>query len=186
MYSVFESMIPRGVHMQKTLVLTVVGRDRTGLVESLARLIADAGGNWLESRMCRLGGEFAGILRASVPEEREDSLAGSLEGLKSEGLTVVIRHDAVQPSAQPARTATLSLVGHDRPGIIYQISAALAHQNVSFEELTTEFSSAPMSGDMIFKASARLQIPPACSVSELQKELEELGSELMVDIRFVA
>jgi glycine cleavage system regulatory protein len=170
--------------MQKTLAMTIMGKDRTGLVESMARLIADQGGNWLESRMCRLGGEFAGILRASAPEEKVHALVRSLQSLESEGLTVVIHRDEDMPAKWPAKTATLSLVGHDRPGIIYQISAALAHHNVNFEELETECSSAPMSGEMIFRATARLQIPETCAISELRKELEEMGSELMVDLSF--
>jgi glycine cleavage system regulatory protein len=170
--------------MQKTLVMTIMGKDRTGLVESLARLIADHGGNWLESRMCRLGGEFAGILQASAPEARLQALVQSLQGLHSEGLTVMIQRDEAIPAPGLTLTATLSLVGHDRPGIIYQISAALAHQRINVEELETECSSAPMSGEMIFKAVARLQIPEACNIAELRKELEEIGSELMVDISF--
>jgi glycine cleavage system regulatory protein len=170
--------------MQKILVMTVMGKDRTGLVESLARLIADCGGNWLESRMCRLGGEFAGILRSSVPEDKEKDLIRSLQELKSAGLTVTIQQDEVLPFRAQTRTASLSLVGQDRPGIIYHLSAALAHQNINVEELETECSSAPMSGEMIFKAGARLQIPETCDVSELRKELEEIGSELMVDVSF--
>jgi len=170
--------------MQKTLVMTIVGKDRTGLVESLARLIADHGGNWLESRMCRLGGEFAGLLSASAPEDRIQHLVEELEGLKSGGLTVIIRRDESPASQGPTKEATLSLIGHDRPGIIYQISAALANQNISFEELETECSSAPMSGEMIFKAAARLQIPATCDISALRRELEEIGSELMADISF--
>ncbi len=170
--------------MQKTLVMTIVGKDRTGLVESLAGLIAEHSGNWLESRMCRLGGEFAGILRASVPEDRAQVLIGSLEGLNSQELTVTIRRDEPLPFVGATQTATLSLVGQDRPGIIYQISAALAHQNINVEELETECSSAPMSGEMIFRAVAKLQIPETCAISELRKELEEIGSELMVEISF--
>ncbi len=170
--------------MDKKLVLTVMGKDRTGLVESLAKLIADCGGNWLESRMCHLGGEFAGILSASTPENREQDLISALQALKSQGLTIVIQKDEAPPFTGPTRAASLSLVGHDRPGIIYQISAALAHRSVNVEELETECSSAPMSGDIIFKAAAMLQIPETCDVEELRKDLEEIGSELMVDISF--
>ncbi len=170
--------------MQKTLVMTIMGKDRTGLVESLARLISGFGGNWLESRMCRLGGEFAGILRATAPEEREQDLIHSLQALQSQGLTIVVHQAESLPFAGLTRTATLSLVGQDRPGIIYQISTALAHHNINVEELETECSSAPMSGETIFRAIARLQIPEACAIPELRKELEEIGSELMVDISF--
>ncbi len=170
--------------MQNLLVMTIIGKDRTGLVESLAGLISDNGGNWLDSRMCRLGGEFAGILRINVPKDKEQSLVQALQSLHAEGLTVIARRDETVPFAGRTKAASLSLVGHDRPGIIYQISATLARQNVNVEELETECSSAPMSGETIFKASARLQIPESCRIMELRKELEEIGSELMVDISF--
>jgi glycine cleavage system regulatory protein len=170
--------------MLNLLVMTIIGRDRTGLVESLARIIADKNGNWLESRMCRLGGEFAGILRVQVPEENEKGLIQELQALHSGGLTVIVQPGETAPSTGPTKGASLSLIGQDRPGIIYQISAALANQNINFEELESERFSAPMSGEMIFTAMARLQIPESCDVTELRKELEAIGCELMVDISF--
>jgi glycine cleavage system regulatory protein len=170
--------------MQIHLVMTIIGKDRTGLIEALARLVADNGGNWLESRMCRLGGDFAGILRVQVPEENEKKLIEELRALHSGGLSVIVRSDEAHPLAEPTKSASLSLIGQDRPGIIYQISSALANQNVNVEELESERFSAPMSGEMIFTAMARLQIPEGCAVTELRKELEAIGGELMVDISF--
>ena len=61
------------------LVITLVGADRTGLVESVARVVAEHEGNWLESRMCRLGGEFAGILRVEVPADKKSALLAALK-----------------------------------------------------------------------------------------------------------
>jgi glycine cleavage system regulatory protein len=170
--------------MQNPLILTVTGKDRTGLIRSLSQLIADKGGNWLESRMCRLGGEFAGIVRIHIPEDREQGLAEALHSLRSDGLTAAVHPDTTSQRKEPTKSASLSLVGQDRPGILYQISAALAHQNINVEELETECSSAPMSGEMIFKAMAKLQIPESCALKELHRELEEIGSELMVEISF--
>jgi glycine cleavage system regulatory protein len=170
--------------MQNQLVMTIIGKDRTGLVESLARLIADSQGNWLESRMCRLGGEFAGILRFQVPENNERKLLLALQDLNSGGLSVTVRPDEADVSPKPAKSACLSLMGHDRPGIIYQVSAVLANQNINVEELESECYSAPMSGEMIFKATARLQIPESCVMADLHRELEAIGGELMVDISF--
>jgi len=171
-------------NMQNPLILTLVGKDRTGLIRSLSQLIADNGGNWLESRMCRLGGEFAGIVRIHLPADREKILTDALHSLRSEGLTASIHPDAKTNRTESTKSASLSLVGQDRPGILYQISAALAHQNINVEELETECSSAPMSGEMIFTAMAKLQIPESCALKELRKELEEIGSELMVEISF--
>ncbi len=170
--------------MQSLLIMTIIGKDRTGLVESIAGLIESHGGNWLESRMCRLGGEFAGILRIRVPKEKEKVLIKSLQELDSRGLTVIIRPDQREPAIGPHKIALLSLIGADRPGIIHQISAILANKGVNVEELETEYTSAPMSGEAIFQALARLQIPASCVLAELRKELEMIGSELMVDITF--
>ena len=170
--------------MQSSLVMTVIGKDRTGLVESVAALIADHGGNWLESRMCRLGGEFAGILRIHVPKEREQDLVLSLQSLRTQGLNVFTCPDREEPGSAQKRFASLEMVGHDRPGIILQISAALARQGVNVEELESECASAPMSGEMHFKAAARLRLPESCVIGELRKELENIAGDLMVDIRF--
>ncbi len=170
--------------MQNPLVMTIMGRDRTGLVESIARLITEHSGNWLESRMCRLGGRFTGILRIHVPQENEEALVKALQGLHAQGLDVAAYPDRIQPVPESGRIAVLTIVGQDRPGIIHQISAALANQKVNVEELETECYSAPMSGEMTFKAFARLHIPEACGVSDLRAELESIGSELMVDISF--
>jgi glycine cleavage system regulatory protein len=179
----FPMMSIRGA-MQTPLVMTIIGADRTGLVESVARLVAEHGGNWLESRMCRLGGKFAGILRIVVPRNSENALVEALGELRDQGLSVIVNPDQPEFSRGLSKTASLSLIGHDRPGIIHQISAALAHQGINVEELETECSSAPMSGETIFKAYARLQIPESCDTSDLRRELEEIGSELMVDISF--
>ncbi len=85
--------------MQIPLVLTLISPDRTGLVESVARAVADHGGNWLESRMCRLGGEFAGILRVEIPLAQKTALLAALQKLQTGGLQVVVRDDAPQPAA---------------------------------------------------------------------------------------
>ncbi len=171
--------------MQTALVMTVIGRDRTGLVESVARLVAENGGNWLESRMCRLGGEFAGILRVHIPNEKTQALIQALESLKAQGLTVITRPDQAASTLKRERLASLELVGQDRPGIVQHVSAVLTSQGVNVEELTTERTSAPMSGESLFRAAARLRLPDSCVVSDLRKELETVAGDLMVDISFV-
>src|SRR2546429_5453896 len=75
--------------MQLSLVMTVIGRDKPGLVDSLAGIVAEHGGNWLESRMSRLGGQFAGILRVQVPAEKEATLVGALQQIQPAGLYVL-------------------------------------------------------------------------------------------------
>jgi len=164
--------------------MTIIGPDRTGLVESVARVVADHGGNWLESRMCRLGGEFAGILRIELPADKRQSLLDALQNLQGAGLTVVVQPDAVTPVAAPGRPAKLEVVGHDRPGIVREITSALARAGVNVEEFSSECASAPMSGEILFKAAARLQLPEGCDLAALKKELEKIAADLLVDVSF--
>jgi glycine cleavage system regulatory protein len=168
--------------MQRLLVMTVIGPDRPGLVESVAGLVAEHGGNWLESRMSRLGGQFAGILRVEVPAEKEPSLVGGLKQLDSRGLTVVVHPDQLKPSATPASESLLEIVGQDRPGIVREISHALASFGVNVEELQTECASAAMSGETLFKARARLSIPASCDAAEIRQKLERIAADLIVEI----
>jgi len=168
--------------MQRLLVMTVIGQDRPGLVESVAGLVAEHRGNWLESRMSRLGGQFAGILRVQVPSESEPALVAGLKKLESRGLTVVVHPDQPQAPAGPARQSVLEIVGQDRPGIVREISHALAGFGVNVEELQTECASAAMSGETLFKARARLSLPESCDAAQIREKLERIAADLIVEI----
>src|SRR4051812_39342368 len=124
--------------MQRLLVMTIIGQDRPGLVETVAALVAQHGGNWLESRMSRLGGQFAGILRVEAPSENELPLIAALEKLSAQGLTVVVHPDRETLSPNSAKFSRLEIVGQDRPGIVREISRVLAAHAVNVEELETE------------------------------------------------
>jgi glycine cleavage system regulatory protein len=166
----------------QSLVMTVIGADRSGLVEMLADIVARHGGNWLESRFSHLGGQFAGMLRIQIPAENEAALSAEFKTLSTKGLTVVVQSDRSAISEKQRSTAVLDLVGSDRPGIVRQISSALAGKGINVEELNTELASAPMSGETLFKAHAKLYLPENCSLTELRSELEKIAQDLFVDI----
>lgn len=167
--------------MHTSLVLTVIGPDRPGLVEAIAAVIARHGANWEESRMAQLGGQFAGMLRVTAPEETQDALEDALAGLGSVGLKVTVAR-AAGAQAQVPKLLHLNLVGQDRPGIVREIAEALARRGVSIESLETRCVSASMSGEMLFEAEAVLAVPPALAAEELRTALEALANELMVDL----
>ncbi len=172
--------------MSASLVMTVIGQDRPGLVESIASIVTEHDGNWLESRMARLGGQFAGILRVQVPKEGETLLVRALKNLEAHGLSIVVNTDREAAAAAEHTAMHLEIVGQDRPGIVRHISRALARHGVNVEELHTECSSAPMSGESLFKAAAELRIPKDCDTAALQKDLEKIAADLMVDVSFDA
>jgi glycine cleavage system regulatory protein len=162
--------------------MTMIGPDRPGLVEAVADIVTKHSGNWLDSRMSRLGGHFAGILRVEFPAEREEKIIEALRALESRGLSVIIHLD--HPSEEPAghRYSEIEIIGHDRPGIVREISHVLASHGVNVEELDTERGSAAMSGESIFKARAHLRIPKTTDVGKLRRDLERIAEDLIVDI----
>jgi glycine cleavage system regulatory protein len=163
-----------------SLILTVVGPDRPGLVRALAGAVAARGGSWLESRMARLAGQFAGIVLVEAP----DSLAEDLHTLESEGLRITVQSattGAPIPSASPR--LALEVVGNDRPGIVRDISQVLAASLVNIEELATHVVSGSFSGETLFRVTAFLRAPDAAAVDAVRAGLEQLGNELMVDIQ---
>jgi len=162
--------------------MILLGPDRTGLVESVARAVAGHGGNWLESRMCRLGGEFAGILRIEIPADRKAALLAALQ--KIPGLNVVVQSDSKPAPPAPGRQTKLEIVGHDRPGIVREITGVLAGAGVNVEDFSSEIVSAPMSGENLFKAAAKLQLPVNCNLAVLKRDLETIAADLLVDVSF--
>lgn len=168
--------------MDQHFVMTIIGSDRPGLVEKVAETVAKHGGNWLESRMCRLGGEFAGILRASVPESALEAMENELRSLESNGLSLAIRRDQPAQESATRNFTLLEILGHDRPGIVREISKVLAEFGVNVEELLTTCESAPMSGEMLFKANARLRVPANVDMSKLRQCLERIANDLVIDI----
>lgn len=168
--------------MRTTLLLTAVGTDRTGLVESLAQRIAAAGGNWEEARLARLAGQFAGVVLVSIDNSRTDMLVASLRELEASGLHVTARPAAAPPAKQPGTHVRLTVTGGDRPGIVRDVSRILSERGVNVEELESQMASAPMSGEAMFVARARLLVPAALELTTLRTALENLGNELMVDL----
>ena len=102
------------------LVITVFAQDKAGQVERIAQCIAEHGGNWLESRMSRMAGQFAGILRVGVPAEAHDELVDALQRLGKEGIRVLIAESGIEQSCT-WKPIAMELVGNDRPGIVRDI-----------------------------------------------------------------
>lgn len=174
---VFQQRVVRVNH----LVLTVIAADKAGQVERIAQTIAEHNGNWLESRMSRMAGQFAGILRIAVPAESHDELVDALQALGERGIRVLIAESGIEPSCS-WKPIAMSLVGNDRPGIVRDITRLLAEQGVNVERLNTDVRPAPMSSEPLFHADALLAVPLTLSLDSLQSRLEALADDLMVEL----
>jgi glycine cleavage system regulatory protein len=160
------------------IIFTFIGDDRPGIVEKIAGVVERHDANWLESRLSQLSGKFAGIIQVEIPTDRIEALTLELGNLA--GLTVVAEHSPPQEAA--TATHNLSLIGLDRPGIIRDISAALAAQNINVLELSTRIVRAAMTGEPMFEAQAIVAYASDSDLDELSGELDRISTDLGVDI----
>ncbi len=164
-------------------MLTVIGPDRPGLVELVSKTVTAHQGNWESSRMARMAGHFAGILQVSVPGEKADPLAGALAALEGHGLRVVVDRAAPEPTLSGAtHLLRVELVGNDRPGLIRDVSSALADRGINVEELATECAAAPMAGGMLLRVTAQVRAPREVSADSLRQVLEARATDFMVEV----
>ena len=165
-----------------SLVVTVMGPDRPGIVSLISDRAQRWGANWAASRLSRLAGEFAGMVHFEVPNENADQFEAALRGLESAGLRfVVAKSDGAQAPAG-LRGVALELVGADRLGIVSNLTRILAESGISIEHLHTEIVVAKTGGRPTFKINAHLLVPNALSSDALAHRLEALANEMMVDI----
>jgi glycine cleavage system regulatory protein len=169
--------------MQSSLVLTVLGPDRAGLVKSIAEAVKAHQGNWQESRMVHLAGQFAGLAHVTLPQENVADLAETLHTLQNDGLQILIQYND-NPTPRNITPLTLELLGHDRPGIIHDITRQLAALNVNIEELVSEQRTAPMSSEVLFYAHLKLGLPEGVMADDVQGAFEAMPDPLTVDITF--
>ena len=170
--------------MQVSLVITILGPDRTGLVKAISQTLHESQANWTESRMTHLAGKFAGILRVSVPENQLDQLTAELKAHESETFRIFIEREDLSTETVPSKVLHLELLGQDRPGIIHDITEQLATLNVNIEELESEIKEAGMSCEILFIATLTLGLPKNVTADQVQDSLESMSDQFMVDINF--
>ncbi|MEM9283212.1 MAG: ACT domain-containing protein [Verrucomicrobiota bacterium] len=169
--------------MQVSLIVSVVGPDRPGLVDQIATVVQKAGGNWEGSRLVRLAGQFAGMIQVVIHESLLPQLEEGLRRLESVGLRVASLHsDKASATAEENTTHQLEVVGQDQSGIVSTISHALAEEGVNVIELATDVVDAPMTGERLFQTSARLHLPATIEATKLRARIEEIASDLMVEL----
>lgn len=169
--------------MEGVLVLTISGKDRAGLVENLAEVVAAHGGNWEHCRMTHLAGRFVGLLEVTVAGERQQDLEVALRTISD--LDVMIASGNVCSKMEMLRQFDLEVVGSDHPGIVRDVFKALALAGVNVEELSTKAYSAPDSGGMLFEAKARLACSSEVDREDIRSRLERIAQDVMVDIRLL-
>lgn len=169
-----------------SLVVTLIGPDRPGIVSAVSDKAVEHGASWADSVMSNFADQFAGIVQLQVKPENCDALIDSLRALESPQLRITVSRSADAEPPAATKRLNLDLIGHDRPGIVHSISSELAKRKISIDKLETHIVSGAMSGEQMFQLRARLSVPAVLDESELREGLEGLANELMVDISFAS
>ena len=168
--------------MDTSYIITFIGDDRPGLVEQLSSVIESNRGNWHESRLSQLGGKFAGLILVTLPVESGDNLESELKALSATGLSVRVTPTGEASLAGQGKAITLTVLGPDRLGIVREISRALAERRINVVEMDSEVESAPMSGELLFRARLDAHIPADTDLDDLQDTLDEIANNMTLDI----
>lgn len=164
-----------------TLILTVAGADRPGLVSTVADVVAAHGGNWENSQLAELAGTFAGVIEISVADDRVAALRSDLDALEGM-LAITVHAGADAPASGPAQRISISVLGNDRAGIVREISGVLNAHALSIESMTTHTRDAAMAGGRLFESSVTATLPASADLGALRADIERLTHDLQVDI----
>jgi len=170
--------------MKKDMVITILSEDKPGIVERITDVLLKYEANLEESRMARLGGEFAGIMLITLDESRTDELAAAMEALKEHSLNVIakVTDPGVAERYADYVPYEITVSGADHEGIVHGIAEYLAAQGANIEELSTGVTNAPITGIPLFNMHTIVEVPPKIGTTELREKLAYIAEEQGVDI----
>jgi len=168
--------------MSTSLILNISSHDRPGIMSRLSTVITDGGGNWLESRMARLAGQFVGIVCIDCKKEDESALRASLEFLAKEGIHVQALGPGDLSDYPFTRHIRIDIFGNDRPGIVSQLTKAISCAGANIEEINTSIESAAMSGQTIFHACGTICLPDSCEDETVISAIEAISDDLTIEV----
>ena len=168
--------------MQQSLFISIIAEDKPGIIESLANLVAEHNGNWLESKMARLGGQFTGIVQVAINDKDLTPLSQALKSLEGQGITLSLStaNESIEP--ETAKPVSFKVTGDDRPGIVQELSSLMANCGANIEELATYIAGAPFSGGVLFTMEGCASLPSTLKNWKLAEKMESLSDDLMVEI----
>jgi glycine cleavage system transcriptional repressor len=162
--------------------MTWIGRDRPGLISKIAAFVGELGGNIEDTRMAKLGGEFAVLMFVSGPEATLLALESRRGPLEEElHLTSFTKPTVVGQVANQTLVYTVQVSALDRPGIVESLTRVLAAHSVNVVSLSSRVEPAPWSGSPMFELSAELHIPSGVALPALRRELDSTAERENLD-----
>lgn len=171
--------------MKKNLAVSIIGKDRPGIVAGISRALLQTGCNIEDSSMTLLRSEFAMILIVSVPSGiAVDAVVKTLEAsARALGLSCFVRplnpaeHSREKQSGSPW---VLSVYGADKPGIVHAVSALLARRRINITNVQTKVTGS--AGRPAYCMFLEVFIPARMAMPAMKKALAGAAARLSVTI----
>ncbi len=163
----------------KQLVLTVIGHDKSGLVEQLATVVNQHHGNWMASNLSHLAGYFAGIVQLEVADTDLAELTEALQAIADLDIHI---HHGIDSDGQNQQLLKFVITGNDRPGIVRELSSVIKHKGTNIIHFESSKQSAPNWGSPLFNAIATVELAPGLSRDEVIAALEAIATDVVVDV----
>jgi len=168
--------------MKQLIAISALGSDRTGLVYDLTRVVADCGGNVLESRMTALGNEFAMLLLVAGNWHTLAKLEGELVKLtESSGMTISMRRTDQRPPRLDMVAYTVDVVCLDQPGVLHSLSGFFSSRGIDIGDISTRIYNAAHTGAPMFSVYMVVLVPTRVHIAALREEFMDLCDNLNLD-----
>jgi glycine cleavage system transcriptional repressor len=161
--------------MAQDVVISVLARDRVGIVASVSRAVFDLGGNIDAMSQTVMRNYFTLILTVRLKGAMTlEEIRGRIAAVGRKGELAVSIQERVQagpgeaPDAAAGEEFVLTMEGEDEPGIISRISGYLASKGINIQDLyvTTEGARFTLIGQLL--------VPRALDVRQMQIDLASI------------
>ena len=164
--------------------LTIMGRDRPGIVADVTEVLYRLGCNIADSSCTLLGGQFAMILIVSSPDiDSKQPFLDAFANIEESGLSVFVR--VLKPGGELSpdlrgEICMISVYGSDKPGIVYRVTQELARRQINITDLNTKLVGSEERPVYVMMLEAML--PEGQDEDSLKAIMAGLKDELQVDI----
>lgn len=104
--------------------------------------------------------------------------------LSNDSLTIFTESGEADSTEPRPQRLKLQVLGPDRPGIIYEVSYALAELSINVIDMYSNAFPASMTGEYMFEAEATAECAADLIEAHLGETLDALSQDLGIDIDF--
>jgi glycine cleavage system transcriptional repressor len=177
-------------HLMSKAILSILGRDRPGIVAAVSRVLCEQNCNIENVSQTMLQTEFAGIFIVSMPNgmsagELHRALEARLLPLALTVLTKPCETGEEACTAKACEPFVITTRGPDRKGLVADISEVIARHGVNISNLQAVFKGGDEPGDniMIYEVDVPKTVDPQALAADLRARAEALRLDLILQHR---